>query len=680
MTNAALRVKPDAGNPLCNSNSILKLALGVATFWTFAAGAEVICYNGFSTSPNSDLRSRVGFTSDSSVPVPSGVSTYVMPPQNSGNANPLSLPSSFAGVESITQVFGGEHDGSVRMSAPSAAGNFGSKVMTLADNCQSRRGQLHFRFLIRADQGALDGRSAQASKYPAALDQYWTCGLVWAVDDYTKMAVTDSSVRYVSPYGISSDHVVANANRTLLTFSRGFMVGLSKESKGRPILVLYVWGSSSTTLSSCRSIELVRDVEGGKTYICHVRLDIDHFSDGADRLMAFAQPIDDYDTNAFNYPLVRSVRADVIDGSTDLYANLVLGGPNDASNLVCIDEIALATEAGDLSFCDFADAPVSDILAYDGFSCETNEYEKGSYQVSGKMVTSPISTKNIFGFETQWGMFISKGVPVFGGEGTGLSLPACYAAAGVVSRPGTSITFSAAADQAMYLKRAFNDETLALQAGEVLYMRFLLKATDEAIRKLTQGPGTDGTLDPGTVGVAGNVNYFGAGIADCSTQIETGNSMAPALCRRANSCFITLTKGEDYKVGLYLNLLTSDGDTPVAHKIADVAYEGTGAAAHTYFCFVRIEVGTGAGGKERISGFAADIEDITDKWGRNWFPTDVDNTIEHEIIGSSAYPKHAVVGGKAHPGFAFDEFALSLNAPMPFTWAKRPRGFLLLFN
>ena len=156
--------------------------------------------------------------------------------------------------------------------------------------------------------------------------------------------------------------------------------------------------------------------------------------------------------------------------------------------------------------------------------------------------------------------------------------------------------------------------------------------------------------------------------------------MAPTLCRRDNSCLVTLTKGSDAKVGLFLNLFTADGDTPIAHKIADVPFAANGSSKYTFLCFVRIEVGTGAGGQERISGFAANIADITDKWGRNWFPENAEQPIEHEIIGDAAYPKYAVVGGNVDPKFAFDEFALSLNGYDKLVWAKRQRGFLFIFQ
>ena len=135
MTNAALREKPDAGNPRCNSNSILKLVLGVATLWTFAAGAEVICYNGFSTSPNTDLRSRVGFTSDSNVPVPSGVGTYVMLPQNSSNAATKTPIQIFRFIFSL--LFIRLHRHGARIEPPHR--HITNFTISSQDNCKSRQ-------------------------------------------------------------------------------------------------------------------------------------------------------------------------------------------------------------------------------------------------------------------------------------------------------------------------------------------------------------------------------------------------------------------------------------------------------------------------------------------------------------------------------------------------------------
>ena len=648
----------------------------------FATQAELICYNGFSTSPNSDAKYCAGFSfaaGQTHIPQPYTVSSYVLYPGD-GARYPLSLPAAFDDVPTILPILGEGRDGALRL-AGTGSGNAGAKVMTIADNCQSRKGQLHFRFLINAEQSAFDALTAYAVN-DITMNHFWSCGVIWSADDYAYATMTNSNLRLTGGFTISSEHSNLSGGGVPLAFSRGFMVGLYKNASSQNVLRLFSWGKTATSIAGGLAfLDLLKDVEGGKTYICHVRIDIDHYRNGDDRIMAFAQPVDSYDADAgwFGHPFERTLKADIVDGSTDLYANLVFSGKNVAGRVV-VDEVGLATAASDLSLCNFDAAKVPDLLAYDGLPCGTDGYSS-TPSSSISAISLNYSTTNIFGFSNKWGLSISKGTPCFRGEGTGLSLPACYSAAELLSTPGTSISYSQSSGQGMYVRRPFSNGLLALKPGDVLYMRFLLQATETALANLQRGPDSNGTMMPGTVGSQANVNYFGAGIVDCSTTIETGNSMAPTLCRRNNSCLVTLTKGSDSKAGLYLNLLTADGDTPVAHKIADVPFSSAGgSSASTYLCFVRIEVGTGAGGKERISGFAANIADITDKWGRNWFPKNAEEPIEHEIIGDSAYPKYAVVGGNVDPGFAFDEFALSLNSYDKLVWARRPIGLCLIFK
>ena len=652
-------------------------AVAAALLAAFAAPAEIICYNGFPDDPSAAPSYCRGFSTTGLAPA---TSTYVVPVK-SATAATLALPASFSDVSTILPVLGSK-DGLVRMSGQGSV-NSGAKVMRLTDNCQSRKGQLHFRFLIRAEQGAIDSLPKDETAVAPRRERQYVCGIVWSVDDYVQATTTNSALRYTSSLGMSSTHSDLSGSTAKINFKCGFIVGLFKLCESKVVMRLCAWGNTATDLTDdSQYFDFLSGVEGGKTYLCHVCVDIDHYGDGDDRIRAFAQPVDDYNQSCGWYysPFVRSIRANVVDGSSDLYAHLLLQGPNNATSKADIDEIGLATSAEDLSLIDFADAKKGDLLAYDGFPCGTDAYPSTVNKQIGAQELSAVLTTNVFGFNGKWDMYIGKGTPVFRGDGSGLLVPECYAAAGVLSTPGTAISYGDEPTQGMYVWRKFSKDLLGLSRGDVLYMRFLISATDLSIRRLPGGPDNVGTLIAGTVGVKESVNYFGAGIADCSTQIESGESMAPTLCRRDNSCFVTITMNNNRSAGLYLNLLTADGDTPVAHKIADVGYSLTGSASYTYLCFVRIEVGTGVGGKERITGFAANVDSLADKWGANWFPDEVGQAIEHEIIGDAAYPRHAVVGGKAHPGFAFDEFALSLNSSDRLVWARRQIGLQLIFK
>lgn len=643
---------------------LARSALVAALLVACSAYAERICYQGFPVNPAANPAYCSGFTTDATAFVPSGASTYVTP-ATAGDY--LEFPSSFAGATGILPVLGGQDDSCVLMSKSGGTKGEGAKVMTLADDCQSRKGELHFRFLIRADQTALDNLQNWVDISYLRPRQH-TCGLFWSVDDYTKGAIDNKNLRYTQSFGISSEHTDLTGATAKLNFTRGVMVGLRKDAADAIVMQLCVWGDTVTKIAQWKDVNIASGVVANKTYLCHVRVQIDYFANGDDRISAFVQPTEGYNPSCgwSGEPAVTYVQADLIDGTTGQYAHLVLQGPNDAQGKVQVDEIGLATKASDLTSCDFS---YDGVIAYDGFPAGEGGY------VAGDIRQTPVDNSRVFGFSEAWKKYIAKNAIGIGSDA--LSMPTCYDAAGVFSVPGCCLTYNInTLSAAMYARRKFKDNLLKLSTGDVLNMRFLIHATSAALGKLVAGEDAAGSLMEGEVGVVANVNYFGAGLGDCSTQIEEGESMAPTLCCRGNSCFVTLTKNSDGNVGLYLNLLTEADGTPATYKIANV--DATKSA--TYLCYVRIEVGTGANGKERISGFVDDVANITDQKCGQWFPSDARHPIEHELISATSYPLHAMAGGKVHSGFSFDEFALSIGPSYPLVWAKRPSGLLLFFR
>ena len=650
--------------------------------FSLTAEASLIMYDGFSPSPAKSPSHFQGFGSDWSQTIKPSASSYLH--FDGGHLEPLSLPECFADVPTILPVPGDAgKDAAIRYSFDSTTPNSGAKVLTLVDNCQSRAGELHFRFIFRADQAALDGLSAATAKAPdrRMMD---SCGILWSTFDYNHACVTNDSVRFTqNQFVIGTDPgKVADAYANI-TFCRGFLVSLLRDSWTKKCVVrLHVWGKGATDfVTDVKSIDLIDDVVGGKTYLCHVRIEINHYANGDDRFVGFVQPADDYDPSCgwAGAPLVRSVRADVIgtDGS-DLIANVVFQGVNDAKNSVRFDEMGLATAAEDLSLITFNDEKFNDVLAYEGFSCGPGGYAPGT-NIAVSAASSGLPS-NFQGFSALWSMPYNKSAVTMLGDGNGLDLPPCYVAQGVLSSAGTAIGYGSTPAQGMYVRRPFESGLLALKPKDVLHVRCLIAANATALSNLVRGPDLVGGLITGTPGKQENVNYYGAGIGDCSAQIETNQlqeSHAPTLCCRARSCFFTFTKGSDGKIGLYLNLLTEADGTPVAYKIKDV--EATFAG--TVFCYARIEVGTGTDGKERITAFAEDVTKIADKYAANWIPAEYGQFIEHELISETDYPRHAMAGGKAVPGFCFDEVGLELGKnPIAFAWAKRPGGLLMLFR
>ena len=651
---------------------------------SLTAEASRIMYNGFSPSPAKSPEHFQGFTAESTAIQPS-TSTYLVLPPSPTSSDPLSLPSCFAGVPTILPVPGpGGKDASVRYSFAGASGS-GAKVLTLADNCQTRTGELHFRFLFRAEQAVFDAMQETSFAVPDRQVSE-SCGILWSTFDYNHACKTNSNVRYTqNQFAVGTTPGKVADNTANITFCRGFMVDLMKSSATHSnVLRLHVWGKDATDFASdAKSIILSQDIVGGKTYLCHVRIEINHYKNGDERLVGFVQPVDDYDPSCgwAGAPFVRSIRADIVgDDGKNLIANLVLQGISKNVDGCWFDEMGLATAAEDLSVITFNDAKFAEVLAYDGLPCGSNAYPSDADKAVGSTTVNFSGNEFIRGFSSFWAQYYVKSSIVLKGDGTGLPLPDCYAQHGVLSCSGTSIGYSAKPTQGLYLRRSFNSNLLALKTGDVLHLRCLLAANTTALGSLVAGPDLNGGLIAGTPGVQESVNYFGAGIGDCSVQVETNQpqeSHAPTLCRRARSCFFTFTMRSDNTFGLYLNLLTEADGTPVAYKIKDVpaTFEGT------VFCYARIEVGTGTNGKERIMAFAEDVTKITDQAAANWIPSEPGQFIEHELISDTAYPLHAMVGGKAHTGFRFDEFGLELGKnPIAFAWAKRPSGLLMLFR
>lgn len=267
----------------------------IGVVFSLAAEASLIMYDGFSPSTSKSPIHFQGFTSESSVIRPSA-STYLAIDAN--DLRPLSLPACFADVPTILPVPGEDgKDSALRYSFPGSNANRGAKVLTLSDNCQSRTGELHFRFLVRADQAAIDGLPFTSHKAPIcnAMD---SCGILWSTLDYNHACKTNDAVRLTrDQFVIGTDPgSVADATANI-TFSRGFLVCLMKDNWTKKCVIrLHVWGKDATNFNAdVKSIDLADDIVGDKTYLCHVRIEINHYANGDDRLVGFVQPVEGYD-------------------------------------------------------------------------------------------------------------------------------------------------------------------------------------------------------------------------------------------------------------------------------------------------------------------------------------------------------------------------------------------------
>lgn len=651
------------------------------------ASAEIIMYDGFARNDTGSDYLK-GFT-DSDM-LPKGVSGMM---KNDVMFSTLQLPACFAESSDILPLRGGEDDASLFIADVSKAegGTFssatsGAKVLKLTDNCQSRTGSLYFRLLMRIERGAMDAMTTESVVYPT-LNNSQSCGLFWTVPDYYQACGENTNIRLNGGLELSAnDNTGPNVRGITLNYSRALTFAFFKESTGAVSLKAFVWGAEATGKSEAKILTLVESVTAGETYVCSAKIDIG-LAGGKDVVRAQAQPVSSYDPTlpwpGTPYPQAAIAKLIGGEGSSTLNAHLVVMGNNKLKGKVQVDEVCLTTKAEEAVVLDAAKVETGVVIAYEGFPCSGvwNAYSADEIALN-KM--ADLSSHVVYGFsDKKWGMFISKSSPVIFGAGAALSLPTLYTANGIGATDGTSIGFNTKNTQPLMMYRTFTPGLLDVTPGTRLNMRFLMSVTPTALSNLAKGSDVSGALLEGQAGVKANVNYLGAGLAALPSpeqKIESNDTQAPALCQRDNTCLCAFVKGSDGKVGLYLNLRTKGTDTPTSYKLVDVDTSVGG----TYLCFVTIEVGTGADGKERIQAFGVNVDDVQDRHVEHWAPADANktNAIEHELIGTAAYPTHLMVGGSdGGASFKFDEFALSFGDWYPLVWAKYPKqGAVLIFK
>lgn len=648
------------------------------------ASAEIIMYNGFPRT--SDATYCQGFTAAGMRP--SGVSSMM---KNDVPNSTLQLPTCFAGAPYILPLRGGEDDASLYI-ADVDGGTFkgttsGAKVLKLTDNCQSRTGSLYFRLLMRIEQGAMDVMSAKEGVVYPTLNNSQSCGLFWTVPDYYQACGDNANIRLNGGLELTTtDNTGPGVSGITLNYSRALTFAFFKESTDAVSLKAFVWGGEETGKSEAKILTLLESVTAGETYVCTAKIDIG-LAGGKDVIRAQAQPVSAYDPTlpwpGTPYPQAAIAKLIGGEGASTLNAHLVVMGNNKCLGKVQVDEVCLSTKAEEAVVLDAAKVDAGVVVAYEGFPCGG---ERTSYSETELNLRSmqPLSTYNVHGFADKvWGMFIAKDAPKVFGAGAALSLPTLYGANGIGATDGTSIGFKANTKQPLMMYRTLTPGLLDVTPGTRLNMRFLMSVTSGALTSLATGTDANGTLLEGKAGEKVNVNYLGAGLAalpPIEQKVESNDTGAPALCQRDNTCQCAFVKGSDGKVGLYLNLRTRGTDTPASYKLADVDTSVGG----TYLCFVTIEVGTGTDGKERIQAFGVNVDDVQDRHVEHWAPADANktNAIEHELIGTAAYPTHLMVGGSdGGASFKFDEFALSFGDWYPLVWAKYPKqGAVLIFK
>ena len=251
------------------------------------ASAETIMYNGYPRTEDATYFKGFATTVSNGSMRPSGVGNMM---KNSVKYSTLAFPACFDDAPYILPLRGGEDDASLYV-ADATGGAFsgmasGAKLLKMTDNCQSRTGSLHFRVLMRAEQGVLDALTSDSVANPT-LSNSQTCGLFWTMPDYFQGCAENDNLRLNSGLNLSAENNIANKSISL-NFVRGLAFAFYRDASGVS-LRLFVWGSETTALASAQTITLVDNVAAGETYVCYAKIDVGA-ADHADVIRGMAQP------------------------------------------------------------------------------------------------------------------------------------------------------------------------------------------------------------------------------------------------------------------------------------------------------------------------------------------------------------------------------------------------------
>ena len=439
------------------------IAAAIAVGWSLVSFGEILVYDGFPTGSGAYSTTDKSKLSGQGAGNFTTSSIFGFDPKNWQNStgviysftSGLSLPEGFDALPSAAYVGAGSA-GAKDSGTDGERGQYKQLSSVVVSAMKSAK-ELHFRFLISADQKVLNALTVNS-----------TAGNVPEKSAYAAGICLSSSMVYGS---------VRNSNRSTAR-TLGFAirrVGVDGNGAVVANLSLLLLGSEDATLAgqasgNVRIYDLIASIDPTKTYICYAKVVVGGEPSDPEQISVMAQPVDEYDPAAAFADIGENgvVTANLIDNTgtgAPNYINFAAGSYKTNDGYFKVDEFALATAADDIVVLGKAGAPQLDNA--------TVAPGDGGYDVSGALKSASadevgVKVTDSQGVETT---FAGEGVAVEGEE--------------VVPFVRSFVTTDLTAD-ATYVVSAYasNDvDTVLAEAGTIYTGTLVLEKVQDAKEK-----------------------------------------------------------------------------------------------------------------------------------------------------------------------------------------------------
>ena len=556
------------------------MAAAFAVGWSLVAFGEILVYDGFPTGSGAYSTTDKSKLSGQGAGNFTTSSIFGFDPKNWQNStgviysftSGLSLPEGFDALPSAAYVGAGSA-GAKDSGTDGERGQYKQLSSVVVSAMKSAK-ELHFRFLISADQKVLNALTVNS-----------TAGNVPEKSAYVAGICLSSSMVYGS---------VRNSNRSTAR-TLGFAirrVGVDGNGAVVANLSLLLLGSEDATLAgqasgNVRIYDLIASIDPTKTYICYAKVVVGGEPSDPEQISVMAQPVDEYDPAAAFADIGENgvVTANLIDNTgtgAPNYINFAAGSYKTNDGYFKVDEFALATAADDIMNLGIAGAPALHNAVLVG--------SNGSYSLSATVAKAAA---------------IDAGVLVYADGGVSKFSAGTVAKDGTFTKPFTTETLTAnkTYEVAAY---AENDVAATTNAVDTVYtgVLFLEKIKDADEYK----------CDPGVVMVSRanadpyplTVNYIFTseteGAAAGKTWVEPQPIVIPA---GETSATIMLTPIVDAEIAedITVTLSLMSGNYPAVAQTVDLSLKNL-VAPEGYNTWVAVAPGKASDGVNWSAGRA----------------------------------------------------------------------------
>ena len=282
----------------------------------------------------------------------------------------------------------------------------------------------------------------------------------------------------------------------------------------------------------------------------------------------------------------------------------------------------------------------AEVLVCDGFPIGEGAYNSVLKALNGQTITHT----DVKGFSwSKWNDGGGSGAVYSLGDGEGLQFPEVFAAHGFAAT-GTSVGFHAPnTGNPRVGERKLAGESLPSEG--TVYVRFLLNI-DSTCASIISAPSKDTERFMATT-------CYAAGL--CGGWNSSSSQYSYFF---SNSRSLLLGVARNQEGGNELDLCVIDAEN--SKNIYTVVDADTFLADTTYLCVLKIEIGAGADGKERISAYVIPVDSYVPAF--SWMNLGSEGFVEAEVWSESGKPEYFGLCGRYQTNggyFKVDEFALA---------------------